>query len=309
MIERLRRSLPAEPLFIAVIAIARILPVAKYQADAWLDSIVHILHDGLTHVKRTPGQVEALLALIGGCATAFGPAIEKALTLCIDSMFAGGLTPALVDAAKSIALNIPGLAYLVRVRLLDCISMIITGTAFQDFATPANSARRASVASLREPRPGHERRRSASLLVRARARSISPMRDLVSTQRPEDGDEPDTVSQIQALHYLGAVDFGQQPLLLGFIQHQVAPMMSSTDVDLRRAAMQACCDFLAKAGSVNSAANDQPSSAVREIVHAVMLVRVADDNAVLREEALTALGKPHLDKYLVSAVCQLHALC
>jgi hypothetical protein len=70
---------------------------------------------------------------------------------------------------------------------------------------------------------------------------------------------------------------------------------------LRRAATQACCESLAKACMISTVVKDQPSSAVREIVHAVMLVGVADDNAVLRVEALTALGQPHLDKYLVSA--------
>lgn len=273
--------------------------MAKFQADAWLDSIVHVLHDGLRHVKRNTGQMEALLALIGGCATAFGPAIEKALTLCLDSMFSEGLSPALVTAAEAIAANVPGLAYVVRVRLLDCISMLITGTSFQDFATPANSSRRASVASPRDTRPTHERRRSTSLLIRARARSVSPMRDLALSHKPEDADELDTTSQIQALHYLGSVNFGHQPLLLGYLQQQVAPLLSSADVDLRRASMQACCGFLVKTGSCDSAEPEQLPSAVRNLVHAVMLVGVADENAALRVEALHALDNAHLDRYLV----------
>lgn len=279
-------------------AIARILPVAKFQAEAWLDSIVSVLHEGLTHIKRSPSQLEALLELIAGCAAAFGPAIEKAISLCLESMFAEGLSSALVKAVDAIASNIPGLAYAARLHLLDVVSMNISGTSFRDFAMPAGS-RRASVASLREPRPGHERRRSTSLLLRARARSVSPMRDLVHAHKSEDTVEWDTVNQITALHHLGTVNFGTQPLLLGYFQQQVAPMLSSGDPALRQAALEACCGFF-----VNGYAplnNDSLSTAVREIVHAILLVGVADENAQLRIQALRALADGHFQRYLVRA--------
>lgn len=281
----------------AVLALARILPVAKFQAEPWLDSIVDVLHSGLAHIKRSPAHTEALLALVGGCASAFGPAIEKAITICLDSMFSEGLSAALVKAADAIALNIPGLAFIVRMKLLDSISMIIAGTSFQDFAAPAASSRRASMVNARDSRPGHERRRSTSLLIRTRARSVSPMRDLVTNHKPEDACDTDTAAQIQALHYLGSVFFGQQPLLLGYFQQQVTPLLSCSDINLRRAAMQACCGFLAQ--ELSAKESEQLTSAVRDIVHAIMLVGVADDNALLRVEALQALGQKHFDKYLV----------
>lgn len=278
-------------------AIACILPVARYRAEAWLDSIMHVLQDGLSHMKRTHGQTEALLTLIGGCAAAFGPAIENTLAISLDDMFSDGLSPALVKAVEAIALNIPGLAYIVRVCLLDCISMIITGTSFQDFAMPASSARRASVASLRDPRPSHGRRRSTSLFDRARARSISPMRDNKSNAKGEGVEQFNSATQVEALYYLGTIDFGEQPLLLGYFQEHILPILSSADLEVRRAALHACCHFLTRCSAADSL---QLSSAIRNLLHAITLLGVVDENAALRAEALKALDDARFDKYLVS---------
>jgi hypothetical protein len=265
-----------------------------------------VLHSGLTSIKRTSALLEALLELIAGCANAFGPSIETAITLCMDAMFSESLTPALVKAARAVAVNIPGLASTVRLRLLDLICSILSGTTFQDLTVPQQFNRRASIAGLTAVRPafGHERRRSASLLVRARTRSASPMRGLANSslqvQHTEEDKETEIVQQAEALRYLGSFDFGHQPLLLGYFQQHISPLLSSSDVPLRRAAVQACCSFLVKSGALKG--QEHNSSAIRQIIQAVLLVGVADESPHLRSTALEALGDKSFDKYLVRLI-------
>lgn len=218
-------------------------------------------------------------------------------------MFSESLSPALVKAARAVSVNIPELASNVRLRLLDLICSILSGITFQAFTIPQQSSRRASVAGLTAARPafGHERRRSTSLLVLARARSVSPMRGFpngsIQMQQSEDAKETETVQQVEALQYLGSFDFGSQPLLLGYFQQHIAPLLSSSNATIRAAAVRACCSFLVSNGPLKG--QEHNSSAVRQIIQAILLVGVADDNPHLRSMALEALSDGSFDSYLV----------
>lgn len=207
-----------------------------------------------------------------------------------------------MKAAEDIVVNIPGLAHIVRARVLDLLVMMISGTNFQDFAMPAPVGRRSSTVSMRELKPPrHDRRRSASLLVRARTRSASPMRG--PDINAEENTVFDPLLQALALEYMGSFDFGQQPLLLGYFQQQISPLLWAPDVIIREAALSACCGYLRHSGVLTDV--EHISFATREIVNAILMVGVADDDSRLRALALEHLGDGLFDRYLVRTTRQI----
>ena len=262
--------------------------VALYQ-----ENIIAAIHAGLSQPRKQPGLFNALLEAVGGCAQAYGSTMESATMLSLDGIFSDGLSSHLVKALRQIVDHVPGLQHAVRVRLLDLVAAIMSSQTFQEFAMPVTSSRRASLATMPEaPRtPTLHRRRSSSLLGRARGRSLSPKRIGRVSSIPEDRVE----LQILALDTLATFDFGVQPSLLSYYQQHILDYCTVEDPLVRKAAIQACSTYLAASGMLGTKHN---LVAVQDIVQAVLHAGVADLDPSVREIAINTLGSP-FDQYLV----------
>lgn len=74
-------------------------------------------------------------------ATAVGPNLTKLLHDVLDLIFEGQLTETLVAALVAIARNIPPLLRTIQNRLLDLISIILSGQIYKPLGAPPQYAR------------------------------------------------------------------------------------------------------------------------------------------------------------------------
>lgn len=90
---------------------------------------MHYIHVQISPRRGRP-SLEAV-ACVGALAEAIGPDMEQEVRSVIDSMFALGLTPILVDALKQIASSIRSLLPEIQERLLDSISFVVAKTPYR----------------------------------------------------------------------------------------------------------------------------------------------------------------------------------
>ena len=265
------------------------LAIAPYQ-----ETIVIALNAGLSQPRKQAGLFNALLDVIGGCAQAFGSTAEPATALALDGIYSNGLSEHLVQALKKIVTHIPGLRHSVRIKLLDLVAVVLSSKTFQEIATPVASGRRASVATMPDtPRaPNLHRRRSSSILVRARGRSLSPKRTSTVPTTQEDSSD----LQILALDTLATFEFGAQPALLSYLQQNILEYLIVEDAAIRKAAIKACTSHLIVSGVLATPKHN--SAAVQEIVQAILHSGVADSDPEVRLFAISGLDSNY-DLYLV----------
>lgn len=74
-------------------------------------------------------------------ASAVGPNLTKLLHDVLDLIFEGQLTETLVTALVAIAQNIPPLLRTIQIRLLDQISLVLSGQYYKPLGAPPQYAR------------------------------------------------------------------------------------------------------------------------------------------------------------------------
>ncbi len=89
-----------------------------------LDVIAALMKHGLKDPQKKAVHPRALLC-VGMLARALGPAILPHASDLVDLMFAGGLSPALVDVLSDLAKHVPVLLPCIQARLLSAIALIL----------------------------------------------------------------------------------------------------------------------------------------------------------------------------------------
>ncbi|KAG9134055.1 hypothetical protein Leryth_004753, partial [Lithospermum erythrorhizon] len=90
----------------------------------YLPKITSHLRDAIAPRRGSP-SLEAV-ACVGNIAKAMGPSVEPHVRGLLDVMFSAGLSLTLVEALKQITVGIPSLLATVQVRLLECISNVLS---------------------------------------------------------------------------------------------------------------------------------------------------------------------------------------
>ncbi|XP_020086675.1 serine/threonine-protein kinase TOR isoform X1 [Ananas comosus] len=240
----------------------------------YLPTITPHLRDAIAPRRGRP-SVEAI-ACVGSFANAMGPAMEPHVRSLLDSMFAAGLSDALVQALEQITLSIPSLLTTVQDRLLDSISLALSKA--YPLAKTGVSAVRAST--------------------------------LNNTQQLSDISGPALVQL--ALRTLARFNFKGHELL-EFARECVVVYLEDEDGNTRKEAAICCCRLVANSFSAvpcppfTSSRSSRIGGAKRrrlieEIVQKLLIAAVADAHVGVRKSIFESLNEnPAFDEFLAQA--------
>ncbi|KAL1534483.1 non-specific serine/threonine protein kinase [Salvia divinorum] len=242
----------------------------------YLPTITSHLRDAIAPRRGRP-SMEAL-ACVGNIAKSMGPSMEPHVRSLLDAMFSAGLSSTLVEALENITGSIPSLLPTLQVRLLECISGVLS--------------RHQQV----QPRPSVALSRTSSS---AATLQVS---------------EPNGSALVQlALQTLARFNFKGHDLL-EFARESVVVYLEDEDGGTRKDAALCCCKLMANSLSGISAAQFSSSRTsrasgkrrrlVEEIVEKLLIAAVADADVTVRRSIFSSLHESgEFDDFLAQADC------
>ncbi|KAL3843837.1 hypothetical protein ACJIZ3_001240 [Penstemon smallii] len=242
----------------------------------YLPTITSHLRDAIAPRRGRP-SMEAL-ACVGNIAKAMGTPMEPYVRSLLDSMFSAGLSFTLVEALERITISIPSLLPTIQMRLLECITGVLSRPQQIQSRPPAAITRTSSIA--------------ATMLV----------------------SEPSGSALVQlALQTLARFNFKGHDLL-EFSRESLVLYLEDEDGGTRKDAALCCCKLVAN--SVSGVSSAQFSSSrtsraggkrrrlVEEIVEKLLIVAVADADVTVRRSVFSSLHESGgLDDFLAQADC------
>ncbi|XP_047947439.1 serine/threonine-protein kinase TOR-like isoform X2 [Salvia hispanica] len=242
----------------------------------YLPTITSHLRDAIAPRRGRP-SMEAL-ACVGNIAKAMGPSMEPHVRSLLDAMFSVGLSSTLVEALENITASIPSLLPTLQVRLLECISGVLSRyQQVQSRPSVALSRTSSSTATLQVSEP------NGSALVQL------------------------------ALQTLSRFNFKGHNLL-EFARESVVVYLEDEDGSTRKDAALCCCKLMANSLSGISAAQFSSSRTsrasgkrrrlVEEIVEKLLIAAVADADVTVRRSIFSSLHESgDFDDFLAQADC------
>lgn len=242
----------------------------------YLPTITSHLRDAIAPRRGRP-SMEAL-ACVGNIAKAMGPSMEPHVRSLLDAMFSVGLSSTLVEALENITASIPSLLPTLQVRLLECISGVLSRhQQVQSRPSVAISRTSSTAAALQVSEP------SGSALVQL------------------------------ALQTLAQFNFKGHDLL-EFARESVVVYLEDEDGGTRKDAALCCCKLMANSLSGipsaqfssgrTSRASGKRRRLVEEIVEKLLIAAVADADVTVRQSIFSSLHESgEFDDYLAQADC------
>lgn len=240
----------------------------------YLPTITSHLRDAIAPRRGRPSP-EAV-SCVGNIAKAMGSSVESHVRGLLDVMFSAGLSLTLVEALKQITVSIPSLLPTVQVRLLECISSVL------------------------------------SKYRQAPARTSVVMSRANSTNVPQQIPELSGSSLVQlALQTLANFNFTGHDLL-EFAKESVLSYLEDDDGGTRKDAALCCCrlvvnSFSGMVGTQFTAARSSRAGTkrrrlVEEIVEKLLIAAVADADVTVRRSIFSLLsGNGGFDDFLAQA--------
>ncbi|KZT10185.1 atypical/PIKK/FRAP protein kinase [Laetiporus sulphureus 93-53] len=122
---------------VAFIAIGHVARAVGSEMKPFLEPIMGHIKQGLQmRGKKNAPSEEPIFQCVGMLASAVGPNLTKLLHDQLDLMFACGLSEPLRQALTAIATHIPPLLKTIQDRLLDLLSMILSGRHYKPLGSP-----------------------------------------------------------------------------------------------------------------------------------------------------------------------------
>ncbi|KAL0356949.1 UNVERIFIED_CONTAM: Serine/threonine-protein kinase TOR [Sesamum calycinum] len=242
----------------------------------YLPTITSHLRDAIAPRRGRP-SMEAL-ACVGNIAKAMGPSMEPHVRSLLDAMFSVGLSSTLVEALENITASIPSLLPTIQVRLLECISGVLSRNQQVQSRPSAAIARTSSTAATIQVSE-----LSGSALVQL------------------------------ALQTLARFNFKGHDLL-EFARESVVVYLEDEDGGTRKDAALCCCKLMANSlsgissaqfsSSRTSRAGGKRRRLVEEIVEKLLIAAVADADVTVRRSIFSSLHESGgFDDYLAQADC------
>ncbi|KAK4438010.1 Serine/threonine-protein kinase TOR [Sesamum alatum] len=242
----------------------------------YLPTITSHLRDAIAPRRGRP-SMEAL-ACVGNIAKAMGASMEPHVRSLLDAMFSVGLSSTLVEALENITASIPSLLPTIQVRLLECISGVLSRNQQVQSRPSAAIARTSSTAATMQVSE-----LSGSALVQL------------------------------ALQTLARFNFKGHDLL-EFARESVVVYLEDEDGGTRKDAALCCCKLMANSLSGISSAQFSSSRTsrsggrrrrlVEEIVEKLLIAAVADADVTVRRSIFSSLHESGgFDDYLAQADC------
>ncbi|KAF8637601.1 hypothetical protein AX17_002670 [Amanita inopinata Kibby_2008] len=251
----------------AFIAIGHTANAVRSDMKPFLEPIMAHIKQGLQgRGRRNSPSEEPIFQCIGMLAAAVGPNLTKLLHDQLDLMLACGLSDPLRQALIAIAKHIPPLLRTIQDRLLDLLSITLSGQPHKPLGSPP---------SLNRP-------------------TLS--RDLSVTQAASGDKSPELITL--ALVTLGSFDFSGH-VLNEFVRTCALPYLEDDDPEVRRAAAQTCCRLFVR-DPICYQASSHAIEVISDVLDKLLTVGIADPVADIRHTVLSSLHE-RFDKHLAQA--------
>ncbi|KAF7309844.1 Serine/threonine-protein kinase TOR [Mycena indigotica] len=251
----------------AFIAIGHTAGVVKSEMKPFLDNTMDRIMQGLQAPKKRFGDTYTpIFHCIAMLAAAVGPALNKWLPDVLELMFKCGLSESLKDALVAVSTNIPPFLKFIQDRLLDLLSVILSGKHYKPVGAPL-PARKSE--SLEQP--------------------------LTATETSNDKDP----RQIRlALSTLGTFDFSGH-ILNEFVRSCALPYLEEDNADIRREAAITCCRLFVR-DPIFYSSSSHATQVISDVLNKLLTVAIADPDASIRKVVLLSLHQG-FDKHLAQA--------
>ncbi|KAG0070756.1 phosphatidylinositol kinase- protein kinase tor1, partial [Linnemannia elongata] len=232
----------------AFIAIGKVALVAKQDTEGYLDGLMQCIRDGL----RAKSMV----------AQAVGQALEYQLPELLDLMLYAGLSESMSKSLADIATYIPHALPGIQERLLNLLSIILSGKLYRAPGAP-------------QPKKGAQKRGSTYF-----------------------SDAHDVDTTILALRTLGSFNFSGH-MLNEFVRDSCVAYLDNDHPGVRRAAAHTCCQLFARDPIVYQTST-HAVQVVDEVLEKLLLVGIADPDTTIRQTTLASLDD-RFDRHLAKS--------
>ncbi|KAF8966334.1 atypical/PIKK/FRAP protein kinase [Flammula alnicola] len=255
----------------AFIAIGHTATAVGSDMKPFLDSIMMQIKLGLQGRgrKNAPSE-EPIFQCVGMLASAVGPNLTKLLHDQLDLMLACGLSEPLVQALVAIAKCIPPLLKTIQDRLLDLLSVILSGQPYKPLGAPPSLGRSEMTVINRDLNPTQVKTNKAALSI-----TYFPLR-LTGSTKARSG------------HVLNE-----------FVRSCALPYLEDDNPEVRRASALTCCRLFVK-DPICYQASSHAIEVISDVLDKLLTVGIADPDASIRQTVLASLHE-RFDKHLAQA--------
>ncbi|KAG0362437.1 phosphatidylinositol kinase- protein kinase tor1 [Gamsiella multidivaricata] len=247
----------------AFVAIGKLALIAKQDMEDYLIGIMQCIKDGLRIKSKTRATTDApIFSCISMLARSVGQALQYHLGELLDLMLATGLSEPMCQSLTDLSTYIPHSLPGIQERLLNMISLILSGKLYRAPGAP-------------QPKKNIHNRIS------------SYFQDL-----------PNVETVILALKTLDSFNFSGH-MLNEFVRDSCIIYLDDENAGIRRAAAQTCCHLFAR-DPIIFQISAHAVQVVNEVLEKLLLVGIADPDATIRQAILTSLDE-RFDRHLAKA--------
>ncbi|KAK3827302.1 MAG: armadillo-type protein [Linnemannia gamsii] len=247
----------------AFIAIGKVALVAKQDTEGYLDGLMQCIRDGLRAKSKNRAVTDApIFSCISMVAQAVGPALEYQLPELLDLMLFAGLSEPMSKSLTDISTYIPHALPGIQERLLNLISIILSGKLYRAPGAP-------------QPKKGAQKRGSTYF-----------------------SETHDVDAIILALRTLGSFNFSGH-MLNEFVRDSCVAYLDNDHPGVRRAAAHTCCQLFARDPIVYQT-SIHAVQVVDEVLEKLLLVGIADPDITIRQTTLASLDD-RFDRHLAKS--------
>ncbi|KAJ7696596.1 armadillo-type protein [Mycena rosella] len=250
----------------AFVAIGYTATFVKSDMKPYLESAMQHIKQGLQVQKKKNVEAEGpIFQCIAMLAAAVGPALTKWLHDVLELMFNCGLSEPLREALVAIATNIPPFLKIIQARLLDLLSVTLSGKNYNPVGAPLP-------------------------LRRANSDASTTVEVIPSDKNPE-------LIKL-ALSTLGSFDFSGH-VLNEFVRSCALPYLEEDNAEIRRAAAITCCRLFVR-DPIFYSSSSHAIQVISDVLNKLLTVGIADPDASIRKVVLSSLHSG-FDKHLAQA--------
>eukprot|EP00158_Paraphelidium_tribonemae_P009901 Partr_v1_DN28994_c0_g1_i3_m24719 putative Phosphatidylinositol 3-kinase len=246
------------------LAIGKVSIHVESSIGPYLDPIVSSIKDGLTNKSRSKiaAEVDPIFQCLSMIAKAVGQAITKHVHELLDPIFAVHFSETVRQALVDISQYIPPLLPVIQVRLLNQISLTLSGQSYREMGMLDGEM-------------------SSQLTTALRDLQVS--------------DKSDSDAYVLALNTLGTFDFTGHTLN-AFIRDCVVGYLEDDNKDIRKSAALTCSQVLVK-DPIHFLSNTNSILIVAEVLEKLLTVGIADPDPEIRKSVLESLDS-RFDQHL-----------
>ncbi|ERT00909.1 Atypical/PIKK/FRAP protein kinase [Sporothrix schenckii ATCC 58251] len=257
----------------AFVAIGSVANAVKSAMAPYLDGILIYIREGLSVNSRKKASVDPVFDCISRLAVAVGQTLTKYMEALLDPVFACDMTPKLTQALVDIAFYVPAVRTTIQERLLNMISLVLSGEPYKHLGAPITQGTGVLSAPV------------------TTAASKDASKDAAAIEQHK--------TEVKlALNTLGCFDFSGH-VLNEFVRDVAMRYVEDDEADTREAASLTCCQLYLRDPIVNQDSY-HAMQVVGDVVERLLTVGVSDPVPHIRYTVLNALDD-RFDRHLGKA--------